>query len=183
VSGDMSVPGPFSMGPYMVAETPAYGLIMNSQPIGTRFARAVRIDQAGDDPLYHYIKVGSLGCSTDCGPDDTYRIRVRETTGRIARFNNAGGQRTVLILQNRTNLTVDARVSYWDGGGTRLQGFSVLMAPHASSVVDTSSLVPGAAGSITVSHDGPYGALAGKAVSFDHTTGFAFDTPMTTRPR
>ena len=183
VSGDMSSPGPFSMGPHMVSETPVYGLIMNSEPVGTRFARAVRLDLAGDPPLYHYIVVGSNGCSTDCGPDDTYRIRVRETTGHIPRFNNSGGQRTVLILQNSTSLTYGARVSFWAVSGERLFSFSVSMAPRASAAIDTALAVPGATGSITVSHNGPYGGLVGKAVSFDPTTGFAFDTPMTTRPR
>ena len=32
-------------------------------------------------------------------------------------------------------------------------------------------------------HDGPLGALAGKAVGLDEASGMAFDTPMTTRPR
>jgi hypothetical protein len=33
-------------------------------------------------------------------PDDIYRLRVFETTGSIARFNNSATQVTVLVLQN-----------------------------------------------------------------------------------
>jgi hypothetical protein len=50
-------------------------------------------------------------------------------------------------------------------------------------VIDTTSLVGSLSGSITVSHDGPYGALAGKAVALDPATGLSYDTPLTTRPR
>jgi hypothetical protein len=41
----------------------------------------------------------------------------------------------------------------------------------------------GQRGSITVSHDGGYGALTGKAVALESATGFSFDSPMAPRPR
>ena len=44
-------------------------------------------------------------CATPCGPDDVYRIRAFETTYSIPRFNNAGSQVTVLLLQNPTAYT------------------------------------------------------------------------------
>jgi hypothetical protein len=43
--------------------------------------------------------------------------------------------------------------------------------------------VPSGSGSLTVAHDAPYGALAGKAVALEPATGFAFDTPLEPRPR
>jgi hypothetical protein len=53
------------------------------------------------------------------------------------------------------------------------------MAPKAAFVVNTTT-IPGVSGSgtVTVSHDGGYGALAGKAVAVESTTGFVFDTAL-----
>ena len=50
-------------------------------------------------------------------------------------------------------------------------------------VLDTAAVVPGASGSLTVAHDGPYGGLVGKAVALEPSTGFSFDTPLEPRPR
>jgi len=36
---------------------------------------------------------------------------------------------------------------------------------------------------MTVSHDGGYGALAGKAVSLEPATGYSFDSTLASRPR
>jgi hypothetical protein len=36
---------------------------------------------------------------------------------------------------------------------------------------------------VTVVHDAPYGALAGKTVALEPSTGFSFDSPMLPRPR
>jgi hypothetical protein len=41
--------------------------------------------------------------------------------------------------------------------------------------------VAGHAGTITVSHDGRYGDLAGKTVALEPSTGFSFDSPMEPR--
>jgi hypothetical protein len=35
---------------------------------------------------------------------------------------------------------------------------------------------------MTLSHDGPYGSLAGKAVAVEPATGFTFDTALAPRP-
>ena len=43
--------------------------------------------------------------------------------------------------------------------------------------------VAGQGGTITVSHDGRYGDLAGKTVALEPATGFSFDSPMLARPR
>ena len=40
----------------------------------------------------------------------------------------------------------------------------------------------GASGSITVSHDGRFGQINGKAVAVEPATGFTFDTPLLSRP-
>ena len=36
---------------------------------------------------------------------------------------------------------------------------------------------------MTLTHDGGYGALSGKAVALEPATGFSFDSPMTPRGR
>jgi hypothetical protein len=36
---------------------------------------------------------------------------------------------------------------------------------------------------VTVTHDGRYGSLVGKAVAIEPSSGFSFDTPLTIRPR
>ena len=43
--------------------------------------------------------------------------------------------------------------------------------------------VAGQGGTITVSHDGRYGDLAGKTVALEPSTGFSFDSPMLPVPR
>jgi len=52
-------------------------------------------------------------------------------------------------------------------------------------VLNTSTLpaLQGQAGAITISHDGRYGALQGKAVAVEPATGFTFDTPLEPRRR
>ena len=56
---------------------------------------------------------------------------------------------------------------------------------RASVTVSISAITAlnGQSGSITIAHDGPHGALAGKAVALEPATGFAFDSPLVTRPR
>jgi hypothetical protein len=59
------------------------------------------------------------------------------------------------------------------------------LAPKALLTVNSASVaaLQGKGGTITVSNDGRYGDLAGKAISLEPATGFAFDTPMEPRPR
>jgi len=63
------------------------------------------------------------------------------------------------------------------------QGFT--MGPKAAFALNTSGVpgVAGQAGTITLSHDGPYGALVGKAVALEPATGFTFDTALAPRQR
>jgi hypothetical protein len=49
-------------------------------------------------------------------------------------------------------------------------------------VLQTQSVAPAVSGSITLSHDGRYGELAGKAIALEPATGFSFDTPLLHRP-
>jgi hypothetical protein len=117
--------------------------------------------------------------------NDVYALRARETTYSIPRFNNGGSQATVLLLQNPTPSIVQVTAYLWSEGGALIGAHGpVDIAAHGLLVLDTRA-VPGAAsaaGSITIVHDAPYGALAGKAVAVEPGTGFAFDSPMEPRP-
>jgi hypothetical protein len=43
----------------------------------------------------------------------------------------------------------------------------VTLAPRATVLIPNQGVLPGQSGSVTIAHDGPYGALAGKAVAVD----------------
>jgi len=121
--------------------------------------------------------------TTDCGPDDVYRIRAYETTYTIPRFNNADGQVTILVLHNRGSETVSGNLWFWSPAGALLANSGFTVAPQGGLVFDTTTL-PGASsasGSITVSNDGAYGIVEGKAVALEPGTGFTSDTPMVAR--
>jgi len=124
-------------------------------------------------------------CAAACGADDVYRLRAFETTYAVPRFNNAGTQVTVLLLQNPASYTVAGHVWFWTGSGTLLAGPPFSLPPKQTLVLNTAT-VPGAGGvggTITVSHDGRYGDLTGKTVALEPSTGFSFDSPMTPRTR
>jgi hypothetical protein len=90
----------------------------------------------------------------------------------------------VLVLQNLGDEAVDMDVRFWDGAGTLLGGPGVqTLAGHQAYVLNTSVLVPGASGGISVASTARYGRLAGKAVAVEPGTGFTFDTGMVPRPR
>jgi hypothetical protein len=129
------------------------------------------------------IRVRSASCASDCGADDTYRLRAWETTASVPRFNNSGTQVTVMLVQNASSAPVTGTVYFWSASGAPAGQELFSLAPRALLVLNTASVVPGAGGSITVVHDGPYGALAGKTVALEPATGYSFDSPLVPRPR
>jgi hypothetical protein len=131
-----------------------------------------------------HIRVGG-SCSVTCGSDDVYRIRAVETTYSIPRFNNAGTQVSVLILQNPGTSAILGSAWFWDGDGALLNRRPFALEARQTLVLNTSLVIglSGKGGTITVSSDGSYGTLVGKTVALDPSTGFAFDTPMTPRRR
>lgn len=132
-----------------------------------------------------HLRVRSGGCIAVCGPDDVYRVRVFDTTYRAARFNNGAGQVSVMIVQNPTGASVHGTAWFWDAEGALLYRHFVELAPRATSTLDTSAVaaLAGRHGSVTLSHDAPYGALAAKILSLDPAGGFSFDAPFLPRPR
>ncbi|MET0556078.1 MAG: DUF11 domain-containing protein [Vicinamibacteria bacterium] len=163
-------------------------VLQSASPIGTGAGRSLRFANATSAAIEdELVRVRSRGCQTTCGPDDTYRLRAWETTYAVARFNDAGSQFTVLIVQNPTAQPVDVTVLFWSADGSLLGTYvQSTPVPARGQLVLPTWLVPGvagASGSMTVVHDAPYGALAGKAIAIELKTGFVVESLMEPRPR
>jgi hypothetical protein len=161
-------------------------VLQTASAVGTGGARSLRWANDLDVPLdFQMIRVRATGCGTACGPADAYRLRAYETTARLPRFNNTGGQATVLFLQNREAVPVDARAWFWGVAGMPLAMYEVTVPPRGLAVVNTSGLpsAQGQSGSVTITHDGGYGSLAGKAALVDPVSGFSFDAAAAPRER
>ena len=158
--------------------------LQTSVPVGTGASRSLRWrgPVTGAVVSDQFVRVRSLGCS-GCGPDDVYRIRAYDTTYTIPRFNNGGTQVTVLFLQNPTTETVTGTMVFWTATGGPVATYGFNLAARQTLVLNTTTATSAAGGSITIANDAPYAALAGKAVSVEPATGFAFDTPLQPRPR
>jgi hypothetical protein len=156
------------------------GPVGTGQTIGLRWQNALPTAV-----LNQHIRVRSNGCTVGCGTDDVYRIRVYDTTYSVPRFNNSGTQITVLIIQNPGSAAVNGNIRFWSAAGALLSTRSFSLAARATMALNGSTIaeLAGKSGSITVSHDGGFGALTGKAVALEPSTGFSFDTPMTVRSR
>jgi parallel beta-helix repeat protein len=154
--------------------------------VGTGTGRSLRwINTATTAVVNQAVRVRSTGCGSTCAADDTYRVRAWETTCAIPRFNQSGTQGTVLVVQNRTPRPVAGRAYFWSAAGSLLGESPLSLSPRATQVLNVATVsgVTGQSGSITIAHDGGYGALAGKAVALEPSTGFSFDSPMTDRAR
>jgi hypothetical protein len=164
---------------------PGGAVLQSGAPVGTGSAVGLRWLVAGTAPVPGETVRIAGACGAACGPDDVYRVRTYETTLRAARFNNTGDQTTVVVLANPGDAPVGLTVRCWGPDGTLLGTHTPAgpLSPHGVLVLDTSTFAPGASGSVTVAHDGPYGGLVGKAVALEPSTGFAFDTPFEPQPR
>jgi hypothetical protein len=133
------------------------------------------------------VRVGNSSCPTSCTVNDAYRIRAYETTLAVPRFNQSGSQISVVVLQNPTNDTVSGTIFFWNASGTLLNGTGTpfTLGPKAAQITNAGTIagVNGTSGTVTVSHTGRYGDLAGKVVALEPATGFSFDTLAVSRPR
>jgi hypothetical protein len=126
------------------------------------------------------------------GPDgempsarDQYDIELTDTTAFVPRFNNGGTQTTVLVLQNTTGRPLAGTIAFHSAGGGLLHTEPLVVVAHGTQVFNSASApaLAGQSGSVVIAHDGPYGAVAGKAVALEPATGFVFDTQLTVVPR
>lgn len=133
------------------------------------------------------IRVSNSSCPTSCTSNDAYRIRAFETTLAAPRYNQSGTQVSVVVLQNPTDYTINGTVFFWNAAGTLLNGTGTpfTLVPKAAQVTNAGTIagVPGTSGTVTVTHTGRYGDLAGKVVALEPATGFSFDTLAVSRPR
>jgi hypothetical protein len=161
----------------------AGGLVLQpSVAVGVGYTRSLRwANSTAAEVNNEFVRVMSAGCTTDCGPDDVYRIRFAETTYSVPRFNNAGTQITVLLLQNPTNYSIDATVYFWSTAGVQIAASPFTLGPKTLQVFNTSTVAPGVGGAVTIAHNGRYGDLSGKTVALEPATGFSFDSPMLPR--
>ena len=159
-------------------------ILQDSSPVGTGSSRSLRWANTTSTVIDgETVRVRSAQCGTDCGPDDTYRIRAYETTYSVPRFNNSGTQVTVLVLHNPTSYPIAGQVYFGVASGTQVAVHSFALAPKATLVLNTAT-VPGASGvsgALTVAHDGRYSDLSGKTVALEPATGFSFDSALEPR--
>jgi hypothetical protein len=149
---------------------------------GLNYSQSLRwMNATGAEIDDQYVRVVSTGCATDCGPDDVYRLRAFETTQSIPRFNNSASQVTVLLLQNPSGYAIAGNVYFWATDGSLVAPYAFNLAAKNTLVLNTSTVVPGGAGAITIANDGRYGDLTGKTVALEPSTGFSFDSPMVPR--
>jgi hypothetical protein len=118
------------------------------------------------------------------GPGHSYEISFRDTTYFAPRWNNSGTQVSVVVVQNLTPNLVFGSVDFFDASGNLLYDDLLWLEPHGSNVISTAgtSQLVGQSGSLSISHDGGYGALAGKVVALEPATGFTFDTLLAPMP-
>jgi hypothetical protein len=181
-SGDLTA----GSGPSLTRLAPDLSTVLQgSTAAGTGQVRRLAIVNALATPVTDYVAVQSVGCSTTCGSDDVYRVTARETTLAATRFNNTGAQSTIVILLDRSDVAVSGTIWFWSPGGALLGSHAFTLGPQQSLVLNTAAVtgVAGQGGAVTVTHDGPYGGLVGKAVALDPAAGFSFDTPLEPRRR
>jgi hypothetical protein len=176
-----------SMAPFALERLAADNqtVLQSAPPDGPGTSYSLRFENASGLPVTNQHLRATAACAPSCAMGDAYRLRAFDTTLRSPRFNNSATQVTVLILQNTRTEAVAGTAWFWSTSGTLLGSRTFTLGPRASLAVNTAT-VPGAAGqsgSVTVSHDGRFGAVAGKAVAVEPATGFTFDSLLAPRPR
>jgi hypothetical protein len=161
-------------------------VLQSSAVVGTGSSVSLRWQNASAAAINgQHLRLRSTQCSTDCGPDDRYRIRFYDTTYNVPRFNLFNNQTTVLLLQNRLSSTVSGTVYFWEANGTLAYQQAFTIAPRGGFTL-FAGFVPalvGKSGSVTLTQNGGYGSLAGKVVTIDAGGGFTFDVPLEPRTR
>ena len=164
-------------------------VLVPSSPYALGYARSLRfVNNTFLSNVDTFVRVGNATCGTNCGTNDNYRIRAWETTIAVPRYNNFGGQVTVLIIQNPSQETTTGTAYLWTaaGGITPVTSYGFVLLAREAAVVNLATLNGGVAngtsGTITITNNGRYGQLAVKAVALEPATGFSFDSPGLYKP-
>jgi Calx-beta domain len=149
----------------------------------------VSVRSEGSSPAPYAIETARLRIrASDCGvfpctADDAYRITMRDTTYSVERVVHDETQSSVLIVQNRTDSTVFGTFRLFRPDGTMVNTlFGLKLNARGSEVIDLGGFMSGTA-SLTLTHNGPYGALAGKVVVIEPSTGLVSESPLQHRRR
>jgi hypothetical protein len=182
VTGDLGPDGP------ALDRLASDGTVLQSAVgAGVGSSRSLRFENRGGAVSDERIRVQSRGCITDCDAADRFRIRLHETTLFGPRFNNAGSQVTVVIVQNTSEDAVSGHLDFQDASGALLHAEPFTLQPRQALVLNPLAppipAIQGQAGTMSLSHDGRHGALVGKATALQPSTGFTFDTPLMPRRR
>jgi hypothetical protein len=112
--------------------------------------------------------------------NSVYTIRFWDTTYAIPRWNNAGGQVTVFLVQSTIPQSVTGEIYFYNPLGTLLHTQPFTLAANQLFVFSTGTVpaLAGTSGHAYVAHNGGIGGLSGKAVALESATGFSFDTPL-----
>jgi len=166
-------------------------VLQSSELYGSLVGRARSLRFANDTSTANsaeFVRVANAVCGTFCDTEDQYRIRAWDTTIAVPRYNNFGGQVTVLIIQNTGHFGVSGNARLWTttSGGVPVTTVAFTIVETAATVINLATVnggvANGTAGSITITHNGHYGELAVKAVALEPSTGFSFDTPGLYKP-
>jgi hypothetical protein len=178
--------------PYLNRTTPIFvSLVASDGTLDTTdyavssrgYSRSLRVGNStgtvNDD---RWVRVtAATDCGGVCFDIDEYHIFSRETTYYAPRFNNSATQISILILQNTRETSVSGNIYFWSAAGALLNTTPLSLTANQTLVLNTSTVVPGASGSVTIANNSTYGSLAGKIVALEPATGFTFDTAVSPR--
>jgi hypothetical protein len=144
--------------------------------LGSIRGHFIRFIASGPAALNYLRVTGTAGH----GPTP-YTLELYDTTYALPRWNNSGTQFTVLILQNTRPTMVPTIVYFYDAAGTMVHQETLAIQANRVTVLNTATIpaLAGGNGSALIAQNGGRGALAGKAVALEPSTGFTFDTAVT----
>ena len=161
-------------------------VLQSGVAVGVGGAISLRWQNASSTPVTNQaVRLRSGDCTTNCGAEDVYRIRLYDTTYYASRFNNTDGQFSVLLVQNTTTASVTGRAYFWSVAGVLIDTQTLTLGPRQTATLLTQNItsLAGKQGTITITHTASYGGLAGKVVALQPATGYSFDTPLLQRVR
>jgi hypothetical protein len=172
---------------YNVSRTTAGGAVLQgSDPLDpSGSTRALRWMAGAVDAEERVQVVGTASSTVNA----QYDILLRETTLYCPRYNNAGTQISVLILQRTgteaSGPSCSATAYFYDENAAQTATYAQAFTLNDMSAISTTSIVglPGTKGALHVAHACGVGGLKGKLVALEPSTGFSFDTPCTERDR
>jgi hypothetical protein len=173
-TGDMNLSGG------NVARMGSAAVVLQNSVQLAGYSAALRWQNTTASTETNWIRVSGASCGTACSANDQYRIRMFETTYSVPRFNNSGTQVTILMVTSVATFSCSAQFHFYTAGATYLGTATNSYSPRETLVLNTSSLAfaTGQSGSVHISHTCGYGALSGKAVALEPSTGFTFDTAI-----